>query len=393
MKTILCVLSSVIFISWSAQASTQSSIPVETSTSVQASNNVSASQCHWSQWQSFKAHYIEDGRVVDSSDERNITTSEGQSYGMFFALVANDKAAFQQQLDWTEEYLAGGDLTARLPAWLWGTKPDGSKGILDTNTASDSDLWIAYSLVEAGQKWDNYYYQTLGHLLASRILREETATVDGYGKVLLPGREGFILGDNHVRFNPSYFPLQILTRMKSLYPDYQWQELVESSDKLLLESMPKGISPDWAELTTKGIQPDSQTESLGSYNAIRTYLWAATLANDSPYKKPLIEKMQPLVKILQDEGKMPEELDAQTGNYQGQGGVGINAAVIPLLQVSGKDQLASQFRHQTEQALPTIASGSYYNSVLALFAQGWLEGRYQFDKTGQLMTNWDDACQ
>jgi endoglucanase len=30
--------------------------------------------------------------VIDPSDARKITTSEGQSYGLFFALAANDRA-------------------------------------------------------------------------------------------------------------------------------------------------------------------------------------------------------------------------------------------------------------------------------------------------------------
>lgn len=50
--------------------------------------------CTWPAWEQFKKDYIsQEGRVIDPSDARKITTSEGQSYGMFFALAANDRVA------------------------------------------------------------------------------------------------------------------------------------------------------------------------------------------------------------------------------------------------------------------------------------------------------------
>ena len=76
---------------------------------------------HPDAWEQFKKDYIsQEGRVIDPSDARKITTSEGQSYGMFFALAANDRAAFDNLLDWTQNNLAQGSLKEHLPAWLWG---------------------------------------------------------------------------------------------------------------------------------------------------------------------------------------------------------------------------------------------------------------------------------
>lgn len=60
--------------------------------------------CTWPAWEQFKQDYMsEGGRVIDPSDARKITTSEGQSYGLFFALVANDRKAFDQLLAWTRD--------------------------------------------------------------------------------------------------------------------------------------------------------------------------------------------------------------------------------------------------------------------------------------------------
>lgn len=60
----------------------------------------------WELWDQFKAtNLTPEGRVVDYSEAKLITTSEGQSYGMFFALVANDKKAFDEMFAWTEKNL------------------------------------------------------------------------------------------------------------------------------------------------------------------------------------------------------------------------------------------------------------------------------------------------
>ena len=54
----------------------------------------SAQSCNWPAWDSYKkAMMSSDGRIIDGSSAQMITTSEGQSYGLFFALLGNDKKA------------------------------------------------------------------------------------------------------------------------------------------------------------------------------------------------------------------------------------------------------------------------------------------------------------
>lgn len=75
---------------------------------------------HWPAWEGFKKQFVSaSGRVISNDPEGSRTYSEGQSYALFFALVANDRAMFDTVLKWTEDNLCGGDMTARLPAWLW----------------------------------------------------------------------------------------------------------------------------------------------------------------------------------------------------------------------------------------------------------------------------------
>ncbi|HCF67064.1 MAG TPA: endo-1,4-D-glucanase, partial [Enterobacter asburiae] len=134
--------------------------------------------CTWPAWEQFKKDYIsEGGRVVDPSDTRKITTSEGQSYALFFALAANDRSAFDQLLTWTRDNLASGNLNDHLPAWLWGQKDKETWAVIDTNSASDADVWIAWSLLEAGRLWKHPDYTRTGKALLKRIISEEVVKV------------------------------------------------------------------------------------------------------------------------------------------------------------------------------------------------------------------------
>ncbi|TOM87015.1 endo-1,4-D-glucanase, partial [Vibrio parahaemolyticus] len=80
------------------------------------------------------------------------------------------------------------------------------------------------------------------HLVASRILREETVNIAGVGTVLLPAPTGFD-ADSQYRVNPSYVPLQLIARMQSLYPQYNWDSMYKASVHMLEKTMPAGFSP------------------------------------------------------------------------------------------------------------------------------------------------------
>ena len=85
----------------------------------------------WPEWNDFVGRFVQaDGRVIDLTFERK-STSEGQSYALFFALVANQRAQFDTLLKWTSDNLAAGQLGDKLPAWLWGLRDDGSWGVKD----------------------------------------------------------------------------------------------------------------------------------------------------------------------------------------------------------------------------------------------------------------------
>ena len=97
--------------------------------------------CQWPAWEQFKKAYVSpEGRVIDPSDARKISTSEGQSYGLFFALAANDRAGFDNTADLDAEQPGGRRPAGNICRPGCGARKDdtASGTLLDSNSASDS---------------------------------------------------------------------------------------------------------------------------------------------------------------------------------------------------------------------------------------------------------------
>lgn len=341
----------------------------------------------WKDWEQFKAVYISpEGRVIDGSNPQLITTSEGQSYALLFALIANDKETFDLLLNWTESNLANNDLTANLPAWLWGLNKENKQyGILDSNSASDSDLWIAYALVEAGRLWGEYRYQSLGYFMAMRILREEAVQVPNYGWVIVPGFKGFQVTEHTWRLNPSYLPIQIFRRFAGMYPHSPWQEIAQNSVKFLKQSAPQGFSPEWAILDDNNhVSADEKDSKVGGYNAIRVYLWLGMLSNEDTDKSALMAHFEPMLKTIQTDGYVAEQYDTKLKVQTGYKSLGFSAAVLPFLVSANNSVRVNEFLKGLEARELSNKPDHYYDTVLTLFGKGWVEHKYQFNKDGML---------
>lgn len=339
----------------------------------------------WPEWEQVQKRMISaQGRVIDVSDPREITTSEGQSYALFFALVNNDKLLFRRLVRWTENQLAQGDLNAHLPAWLWGRTPEGKWGVLDANSASDSDLWIAYTLLEAGRLWKERRYTVLGHFLLQRIAKEEVLSLPGFGAVLLPGKEGFVHPDsNRWQLNPSYVPPQLVQRAQKELPDSVWSEVLEKAPAFLMQSAPLGLAPDWVSWTDENW---SFGEPEGSYDAIRVYLWIGMLSDQAPSSHQLKTHFARSLSVLDQDGLPAETVQILTGQAQDIGPVGFSAALLPLFGQTPFGQAQRERINKTD-----LSQLGYYNSMLLLFGTGWDEKRYAFDEQGQLVPAWKNC--
>jgi endo-1,4-beta-D-glucanase Y len=348
----------------------------------------------WPGWDHFSSAFInESGRVIDPALPNGRTTSEGQAYALFFALVANDRARFAQLVRWSEDNLAGGDFSHRLPAWLWGLKTDGSWGIIDHNSASDADLWTAYTLQEAGRLWQMPKYTALGQLLADRILKEETIVLDRLGRLLLPAPQGFHKGDHPtttaVRFNPSYAPLQLLRRLaygsSDLESKAQWQQQIHPTTRLIIASAPRGFVADWVRYSSNsGFVADQESQAAGRFDAIRTYLWVGMLPSAEPERVRLQQALQPMINLTASRGTPPQNIDTRNGTVEGTGDAGFSAALLPLMTGLSTPSAVTTQRNRIVARDPHSRTDNYYEQALTLFGVGWVENRYRFGRDGML---------
>jgi endoglucanase len=364
-----------------------------------ACSHAQAASCTWPDWEHFKQGTLSaDGRVIDASTPEQVTVSEGQAYALFFALVANDRTTFDRVLNWTQNNLAQGDLTRHLPAWQWGrqTKKDAGQGwgVLDSNAASDADIWIAYTLLEAGRLWRERSYTALGTVLARAIVAQETAVLPGLGRTVLPGPVGFHPQEDVWRLNPSYVPLQVMRQLVSALPQQtEWKAILDSSTKLVTGTAPHGFSPDWVMYQREqGFVADQASKAESAYNAIRVYLWAGMLARDAPERAAVLDTFRPLADFVAAHGFPPERVDTQTGTAaSNEGNAGFSAAVAPYLAALGRNDLA-QAQVQRTRTLAGQSPLGYYSQVLSLFGLGYLDGLYRFDANGALVPAWTSTC-
>ena len=344
----------------------------------------------WPAWQRFKLLYVsDDGRVIDASTPKQITTSEGQSYALFFALVGNDRPAFDQILRWTQNNLATGSLEKHLPAWQWGYGED-DWHVLDSNSASDADLWIAYTLGEAGRLWGEGWYSQIGAAVAKNIVKQEVVTIPGLGPTLLPGPMGFV-DEQRWRLNPSYSPLSIVRGVGRQTRDPIWNEIAQSSERVILASAEKGFAADWVEFTNGGFVPDRKTRGIGSYDAIRVYMWAGMLPASDPSRDKIVSALKPMVQAVSKRPAPMESIDTDTLEMKGDGSPGFSAAVLPML--AGAHLSAALQTHRKRAADESLQGNQgYYSDVLSLFGLGWLEQRFRFNRAGLLNVRWTPAC-
>lgn len=367
----------------------------------------------WPLWQNYATRFVQDdGRVLNSSLNPSESNSEGQSYAMFFALVGNDRARFDKLWTWTKSNMAGNDISHNLFAWLWGKNKDGEWGVIDANSASDADLWIAYALLEAARVWNVPQYRADAQLVLANVEKTLIVRVPGLGKMLLPGPVGYSYPGGLWRFNPSYQVLAQLRRFNKERPNGGWNEVADSNAKMLADtqSNPHGFAANWVgyratSATTGVFVVDPYSDDLGSYDAIRTYLWAGMTAKSDPLAAPMLKALSGLSRATaaSANGLPPEKVHVLTGEVEKNNGyspLGFSASAMVFFQARGETALAQLQKQKLDDVLgkamapsaPDTAQPLYYDYMLSLFGQGFADQKYRFEQDGTVKLFWEGAC-
>jgi endoglucanase len=311
------------------------------------------------QWAAFRDRFIAaDGRVVDTGNG-GVSHSEGQGYAMLFAEAFDDRPTFERVLGWTRRNLRRPD---GLHAWRF--RPGARQPVEDPNNATDGDLYIAWSLLRAADRWGEPDWRRDAQSIGQAVLRRLVIEVGGR-TVLLPGAAGFVHADRVV-VNPSYYAFPALFALSRAVPDRAWQRVM-GDGTTMLRQMRYGrwnLPPDWVEMgrsqaTAQMLRPAAGWPTRFSFDAARVPLhlaWAGM--GDEP-------ALRAAANFWNDPGlpTRPAWTDLRTGQiapYSAPAGI---EAVAEVTTATG-------WQRGLAKALPTVArSPDYYSGALALLSR------------------------
>lgn len=314
-------------------------------------------------WEHYKSRFIQDdGRVIDYGNKQ-MSHSEGQSFTMYLALTFDEQLLFDKVWTWTRNNLMTGRDDG-LAAWSWGHRDDGSWGVLDANDASDGDLFLAWTLLRAGERWKKPEYLEASRKIAGAI-RDKLAVQACGRTVLLPGVAGFVK-PGEVIFNPSYFIFPAFYDLARTGDPEFWRKLhascLESLEKSL--SGPLRLPPDWVQCKDGVLSPWGERGKHFSYDAIRTVLYLSWDMN-----RPALEGFSGLFDLFKSSGSLPARVSANQGiENQGDAPAGFYAILARAAETLGDGGSASSLWDKAESRLAD-EEGDYYSNVLFLMAR------------------------
>lgn len=233
----------------------------------------SASASLTASWQIFRTRFLtSDGRVIDTGNQ-NVSHSESQGFGMIFAARSGDREAFERIWNWTRRALR----RPRDSLLAWRYRPLTQPHVDDMNNATDGDLYIAWALAIAAERWNVAVWRQQAASIARDVLRNCVRDIRGR-TLLLPGVDGFDHADRVV-INPSYYVFPALQQLGAIAPDPLWQRVQADGLALLREARfgRWGLPPDWLDLPKAAGEP---RVAIGwpprfSFDAVRTPLLLA----------------------------------------------------------------------------------------------------------------------
>jgi len=225
------------------------------------------------EWEAFKRRFVDpSGRVIDTGNG-GCSHTEGQGWGMLFAVAFDDPDTFDALYGWTSRHLRRG--YDALHSWRY--QPNAAVPVADRNNATDGDVSIATALWRAARRWNRPDCARVAASMARDILAL-LVTKAGPRTVLLPGVEGFTFRDS-VTINPSYYAFPMLAELADAAPSPVWARLIEDGQAMIDEGRfgRWRLPPDWLRVSRPDgvLSPHPHWPARFSFDAVRVPLWLA----------------------------------------------------------------------------------------------------------------------
>jgi endoglucanase len=199
--------------------------------------------------------------------------------------------------------------------------------------------------------------------------------------------------------------MPLLRRFSALHPQGPWDAIARNAMAVLSANPQTRLTPDWVayrvQANGKGeFFADPEHGDRGSYDAIRSYLWAGVTAPADAKSRALLQAQRGMADLVSANAAPPESVSVASGQVDGSAPFGFSSALVPYLYALGEKQKAAGQQRlalaQLQQAGYDAANGRrawpYYDYVLSLFGLGWQDGRYRFLASGQLQPSWKKTC-
>lgn len=315
--------------------------------------------CIKDNYQLYKENYLsKDGRIVDF-DRNSNTTSEGQGYMLLRSFCVDDRDTFDLTYGWTKNNLQRKDY---LFSWLWGENTRMDYTVLDSNSASDADIDIAYALLLAYKKWGSKKYIEEARLIINSIWEHETKVINGY-RVLMPG----VIQTNSdiIEINPSYFAPYAFKLFEQYDKAHDWSELVDSSYYYLAQVMEKtstGLPPDWFLIENNQIVLEKSPRGDFSYDAVRVFprIFLDYKINKEQRALPLLSKIHFFMNKWTESKELHVNYSADgkvENNDHFVGGISVLLPIIKMYDNKMSEEICKK------ELLPTFKDKQYWRST------------------------------
>ncbi len=154
--------------------------------------------------------------------------------------------------------------------------------------------WFVYALAEAARLWNQPGYARDARMLLVAIESQEVSEVPEFGTMLLPGAAGFMRTGAALAVQPK-LPAHARAAAAgcTVAPGAMEPDCGQSMPATWLGNArpaptdwrPTGLPTPWIP-RAPGLSPRTRKRAAGSYDAIRTYLWAGMTPRNDPLRRP-----------------------------------------------------------------------------------------------------------
>ena len=147
-------------------------------------------------------------------------------------------------------------------------------------------------------------------------------------------------------------PQQLAIGLADLHPTGPWTQMAALIPAVVRASAPRGFVSDWSTFTA---DEGFMSSPVGSYDAIRVYLWAGMLDAESPGREAILRALPGMAGHLRVHDTPPAKVKADAVVEDAKGPVGFSAALLPYLSALGEDDLAraQEVRVRSERNVKT----------------------------------------